>query len=109
MLGSGIQPLPVAVITTQDIGRAKCNQSTSALSRLTRDFRYGPIAGPVTVSTEPSVPSVRSFNPPDRSIGVLLANPGAGATQCFRVWSRLLSLSETPPPRRPPLIAPPPP
>jgi len=35
MLGSGIQPLPVAVITTQDIGSTKWNQSTSALSGLT--------------------------------------------------------------------------
>src|SRR5260370_38628051 len=81
--------------------------SVLGLYHSTRDFRYGPISAPVAAPTEPAVPSVSSFDSPDRLIAVLLDNPGACATRCFRVWSLPLCLSETLPPRRPRCSLPP--
>src|SRR5262245_32600712 len=46
---------------------------------LNRDFRYGPIAAPVTASTEPPVPSARSSTRPTTSTTVILPNAGACA------------------------------
>jgi hypothetical protein len=54
-------------------------------SSANRDFRYGPIAAPVTASPEPPVPSVSSSTRPNTSTAVILATPGADTAACFRV------------------------
>jgi|SRR5262249_12536312 len=67
-----------------------------------RDFRYGPIAAPVTASTEPPVPSARSSTRPKTSTTVILPNAGACAGPLLpRVCALPSCCATTPAPRRP--------
>ena len=62
----------------EELGRLRRENRTLRMERdiLNRDFRYGPIAAPMTASTEPPVPSVNSSTRPNTSPAVILATRG---------------------------------
>ena len=63
--------------------RPSASSRQSVAGELIRDFQYGPIAAPMTASTESPVPSANSSTLPNTSPAVIPVQPRVCATHCL--------------------------